>query len=900
MDNENRLKDRLDRAYKKVVEEVLKSEDQLDAKHKLYQSNTKRIDTSLTNKLKTFDESITQLHADYKLIHSDLEKAHKQDIVKLDKQEKETTKIYEKDLKELDQELESKRTLNTLKEEKIDNDYKITLDSIKQDYNKKQKALDKEIDKANKNFYEKQLQLEKETDIKKTTQTTINEEKNKELSLSIDKVNESAIKETQSIEKKIKEFEIAFSKSIKEALKAYKEALKPIDLELETLLKNHETDLSEINTYYDNEINKKTKYQKEKEKIADHTAANDYAKEIKKLQKTLKETIDNKKEQYKQAKIPIDKQKEDTIKHHQDTLFNLKKDGIEKIYLYLNSLHVVKTKQLIDINTINIKLLEQQAEFDYKMDSVQIDHDIQMINYNQTQEEARLYYENFTERLKPTQTIDEESAKKTFNEQLNELTKSRNYIKEVHKKDVKLRKLQHALTLHQIDYEKDRLSHMFTFDKRALQIDKNNHFVTKDNDKENFLIKHYYIYTKNYIALKSDGMLVYKPSVEKEVENRKNLEITRYEKMMKQAEKDHEIIMNNIEEIYKHEIKIYEEAYKEIEQTHKETIIQLAKHHQEELQKDKDTIDLLDPKADKGLIKKQLKAFDYKKNEFKEIMDEKKVELEEKLAIYQKMIDQIKGYRLHSSEEADTLLNHIKDQLSDAINHVKQQAADEIERYNKLYFEIKHSSDLFETFQRQREEDTLTEAGEYLKVRQAKENETKATYKEMLNESLDSIKNTFKAYEEENHNDQNETIENCKKAIEQIETIKEENLKNLIDQFNHEKRRLEGLIAKLTKNYDQQLKQLTNEKDKEKALCFKRKDEAENLLKETLSIRQKEKNAYINEREHLKIKDLNRYKEFQNQILKGLEVDAINRLNEDQVQDIKDYLLGVKAIEFQK
>ncbi|MFU8787236.1 MAG: hypothetical protein ACNA7U_08295, partial [Candidatus Izemoplasmataceae bacterium] len=159
MDNENRLKDRLDRAYKKVVEEVLKSEDQLDAKHKLYQSNTKRIDTSLTNKLKTFDESITQLHADYKLIHSDLEKAHKQDIVKLDKQEKETTKIYEKDLKELDQELESKRTLNTLKEEKIDNDYKITLDSIKQDYNKKQKALDKEIDKANKNFYEKQLQL---------------------------------------------------------------------------------------------------------------------------------------------------------------------------------------------------------------------------------------------------------------------------------------------------------------------------------------------------------------------------------------------------------------------------------------------------------------------------------------------------------------------------------------------------------------------------------------------------------------------------------------------------------------------------------------------------------------------------------------------------------------------
>lgn len=897
MDKETLGQKALNERYKKVVDEQLKSDKTLNQKQTLYKKNTDAIDASLKNKKELFASLIKETELAFKQEQSTLLKTYKQQVLALDKGLKEEKKRFTNDLKELDNALESKRSLNMLKEEKIETDFKMAKETFQKESKKEQLNSDKIIEKARESFTSKVKALQEETTqkleaIKKTHQDT-----RKHYDDALDQINIDSKKKLAEKDKALSDLETAFKQALVSANKAYQDALLPIHKSLETLKQDYEKSVEELNTYYDNEILKKQKYQKEKEKIADQQAASELAKEIKKLQKTHKEQLAHKLETYQSDKAPIDHELEKTIEWHKNSIYDLKEGYIDNISKTLKEKETLKQNELIELNDTNTKLLKEEALYTHKKEAIKIDDAIQHINFNQTLEEAVLLYEVDTSLLSPKELLKIEQSKKSYNEQMNELTKLKNYIKEVHKKDVKLLELKLALKSEQNSYELKRLHQVYQFDKQAIKLRHLQDIMEKDAMNEAFLIKHYYVHAKNYVALKNETIETFKASTALEINNRLDLTIKHYQALIKKAESDHDVIIQKIESTYTDEIKLYEDAYQALLDSQKNVLGDLSLKQKNELEKDKAEIERLNPKTDKALLKRYQKNYDLKVERYKEILEAKEEEIKSKKALYVQMIDKIKSSRIHSLEEAETLLIHIKDQLDQEIENQRKQAADEITRFNKMQYEMRKSADLFDTFQRGREEDTLKLSEHYKVNRIQKEEDALNALKEELNQELATLKANFKAYEAENNALQKETTHAYQLALEHLETTKEENFKNIQERYNQEKRRIDQTIKTLTKNYEQALKTLNQTTEKEKSVCFQNKAKADESLKEAIKEKDKAHEQYKLERKTLKEKDFERFDDASLHLLKLIKNDAIELLNEKEIPLIKLMITGEKAVE---
>ncbi len=897
MDKETLGQKALNTRYKKVVDEQLKSDKTLQQKKTLYQKNTEAIDQSLNHKKTLFDTIIHEIESTFKKEQSVLLKTYKQQILALDKGLKEEKKRYSNDLKALDEALESKRSLNTLKEEKIENDFKMAKETFSKDNKKENTQIEKTYEKARASFDTKKTTLQEETKTKLDAIKKTHQDTRKRYDDALSHINQETKEKIKANEEATSSLETDFKKALNNAKKAYKEAIKPIEDAITALKKDYDKDVEELNTHYESEITKKQKYQKEKEKIADQQAASELAKEIKKLQKIQKEQLAHKLEKYNADLAPLNEKLEQTITQKKEELYKVKENHIDELVKLLKEKETIKQHELIKLNETNTKLLKEEAIYAHKKETITIDQKIQTINFNQTLEEAKLLYELESNLLNPKELLKIEQAKKSYNEQMNDLTKLKNYIKEVHKKDTKLLELKLALKTEQNAYELKRRHEVYQFDKEALKLRKNQELMEKDALKETFLVKHYYVHAKNYVALKNETMDAYKDSTILEINNRLDLMIKHYQALIKSAEKDHETMIAKIDATYNDEIKLYQDALNTLEESQKNVLSDLETKQNKDLEKDKAEIDRLHPKKDKILLKKYLKSYELKAARYQETLEAKSEEIQSKKALYTQMIEKIKSARIHSLEEAETLLIHIKDQLENEIATQKSLASKAITRFNNMQYEMRKSAELFDTFQRGREEDTLKLSDSYKQQRIKKEEDSYNALKEELNKNLSSLKEKFKAYEIDNNNQQVETTHTYQLALEHLETTKEENLKSIQDLYLQEKKRLDQTIKTITKNYEQAIKTLNQNTDKEKASCFADKEKADETLKSTIKEKDKAHEHYTAERKNLLNKDFERFDDASLHLLKLIKNDALTVLNEQDIPVVKAMITGEKAIE---
>jgi hypothetical protein len=897
MENNNLGQKTLNQRYKKVVDEQLKSDKTLEQKDKIYQDHTKLIDDSINKKKAIYQSLINDLEQAYKKDQNTLLKTYKQQVLALDKGLKEEKKRYTNDLKELDETLENKRSLNMLKEEKIDAELKMAKESFMKETKKETLAIEKTFEKAKENHQTKKSQLTLETKEKLEALSKTHQATRKHYDDALEKINASSKVTLDAIDSKLQSTEDAFKDALKKALADYESALKPIHKSIEQLKIDYDKSIEELNTYYETEITKKQKYQKEKEKIADQQAASELAKEIKKLQKVQKEQLAHKKETYQNDLAPLNTTLEETIASHKSNIYDLKEQYVDQITNHLKEKETIKQQTLIALNETNTKLLKEEALYTHKKETITIDETIQSINFDQTLEEATLSYEVDSNLLSPKELLKVEQAKKQYNEQMNELTKLKNYIKEVHKKDLKLLDLKLALKTEQNAYELKRLHQVYQYDKEALKLRHHQEIMENEHMKEAFLVKHYYVHAKNYVALKNETIEAFKSSTHLEINNRLELITNHYQALIKKAERDHEVIISNIESTYQDEIKLYEEAYNQLNESQKNVLSDLTHKHSKDLEKDKAEIDRLNPKTDKVLLKKYQKNYELKVARYEEIVKQKAEEIKAKKALYTTMIEKIKAARIHSLEEAETLLIHIKDQLDLEISNQKDQAEKEIKRFNQMQYEMRKSAELFDTFQRGREEETLKLSENYKQNRIDKEEEALKALKDELNQELAYLKTNFKAYESENNTLQKETTHAYQVALEHLEATKEENYKNIQDLYQTEKRRLDQTIKTITKNYEQALKTSKNRTDQLKSDCFNKKSNADDTLKDTIKEKDKDHEKYIQERNTLKEKDFDRFNDASLHLLKLVKNDALTLLSEKEIPLIKAMILGEKAVE---
>lgn len=897
MSQENRIKTLLEKEYHKVVEQHVGVEDITTEKYALFQRNLERVDAALLNRIEEANTHLSNQKQSYAKDVSNFKKQHNQALEKSQEKRREIESRFEHDLAIIDETLDTKRSENLKKEQKIEAEYISALRTIEKQYKEQRQALEKQLEVARKTFEQQTETLEQETDIKRAAQQNAHEERLLQLSKTIDDIKDKTEKEIDALNTQVKTYEKEFATSIQKAKQAYETALEPIKKDRVEQNSAHAEELAAIEDHYNNEITKKTKYMVEKQKIGDDASADAFSKEIKRLKKAHKEDIDAKEVAHAEAIAAIDAREASVTKSHQETLFNLKKQGIEKIHQLQNNILLQRTQEIIDINHINSQTLRQEALYKHQNTTRDIDHDIQQINFDQTLEEANLYGQFSLTLTKPKEALEKEARKQKYNEEKNDLTEVRNTARHLHKKDADLRRLKHQLDLEQNQVEQlnEDANHQFNLDNAAVDdaIEK----IRLDRSREAQLSRHYYLHARNYTALKQETVQLRKPYTTIAIETHKAVQIKDYKALIKQAEADHKQMVQKIMETFEKEIVIYETAYVALEKEHQQTIQSLTTQQALERNLDLEEIGKLDPKKDKMLIRKHKRNLALKQENHDEALAIKKRELEQKLAVYKKTIEQVKAFKMHSLEEADTLLMHIKDQMHEAIDRAEKAAQQAQQDFERLQYEIRHSAELFETFQRQRYDDTTHTAATYEKARLQKEEALRNQHKKRLQETLQAIKNAYTSFENTNKAKQNATLELYKEALQDVQKTKEDNLKTIIDQASYERKKLELYIVKLEKKYDTELRNLSEAKEQEKQDCFFRKEQADHALNQAIQTYEREATAFANERIAIKQEDQNRIKQNEQILLDKIKTNAITLLNEEDVPHVRAMLQGTRDIQ---
>lgn len=892
MSNTDVLKDLLKKQYDKLIGDRVETEKILNHKHKMFHQNTQDIEKLTQAQLESFEVHYKTMIEAHEATLKQLESDHKNNLSDLKKRKQNTQKDYQKDKQSNIEALEKKQTLNELKAQKIDTEYQIALDKFAEEAKAKRQKYDKTIETATQTFYEKTVELEKDTDIKIDTLDNQRKEKLLAFSSDIDKTNAETEKKLAEEDKRLKASISEFKTTLKNLKNEFTEGLKPHDETIKKTEAKHAKALKEETEKYDALIAKKTKYKNEKEKINDNAEANRYAKEVKQHTKEKKEALDTLTEEHKLELDPLKKERLNYIETYEKKFIDTKRAGIDTIKNHLIRNNSTKTDDFIKSNTTNIESLKYEAKLNHEKEMVLIDNDIQVINFNQTLEEARLLYEKDSNIITPDTGLKTEEEKRKFNLAKNALNTKRNIETAEHDKNQKAREIQHDKDQALLDSETLKAKHNFDYNHQAQTIENTIERYEQDEAKEHFLITHYYTHAKNYTALKNDGILAHKKSVIKAIETHKNTQIKDYEAMMKQAETDHDIIMEQIDQTYQREILIYQNALKEIENNHQVIINSLVSEQAKERNKDLSLIEELDAKKDKNRIKKLKKNLNQKQENHDEAVAIKTRELEQKQKLYTNIIENIKAFKIQSIEEAETLLMHIKDQIQAAINRIEKTATNDINTFDTLYYEIKHSADLFNTFQLQRKSDTLEKTNTYKKTRIQRKEIERASYKTKLEERLQHVETTF----HEKLEMLNEALDQYKIDIEaRLDTIEKtdaSNTEKIERAYQEETQKLNNLIQKEKRNYEQKLKHLSQEKKAEKEACFKRKDNSEKNYEDTLERHTKENQKYIEERKNILEEDKKRFSKNVDKLVKAFETSPIKHFNEKHINDTPQIIEG--------
>ncbi len=890
-------KNNLERRFGALVQKHVDTDQRVSALDALYEHNASTVDGVLTTDLARFDEALKTLEKDHTNTIKNLDREHEKRSKSLMRARDSADSELDQTTHELVEALEKKQTLNDLKAQKIDDEYRIALSHIDRRERERQQTLDKRVENETKTFYDRTVELEKTTAIAVDNLDQRIKEKTLAITERLDKHNDETEHALAEIDQRVQTVLRNTRRDVKDLKAAYVEAKKPKDADIESQKEAQSNARTEAEKEHDEAINKNIRYRNEKEKLDDKDGVARYNKTIKQLRKTKEDALDQLDKTHQEAQKPLEKDRDDLVKAYEERFFNLKKQAVETLRNLLIERAQTHAEALMTANAINIERLKVEAEHEHRKETTHIDHDIQLINFNQTLEEARLNYEKETARLKPESGIESTEAKRRFNREKNALSVKRDIEKAQHEATKEKARLEHQRVLKELERQRAEADVTLAHEKTMARHRRRLALYAKDLDKEKHHINRYYRHAKNYTALKNDHVRAHGPSTHLAVTAHLETQRETYRAMLDKAEHDHKRIITRIEETYRNEIAIYDAALKKLDHDHEEELRTLVSAQAKERNKDLEAIEALDGKKDRIRIRKLKRDLAQKQTNHDEAVAIKKRELEQRRSLYTSMREAINAFKLQSIEEAETLLMHVRDQIHGAMRDLEKAAEKEKALFEHVHYEIKHSADLFNTFQLQRREDTLDKATRYHDRRVAVENE-----------KIDALMRETETRRARIESETEAAIQKIDRAIERVLSDTEAQVSSLrgrekdnasqIDRSaGEDTRKLKAKLDRIDEKHDKRQNELSDTKKKEKDACFKRKTKAEEDLEAMLALREDENEQYEKERRKMLDEDVERITNHAESIIEKLQKDPIRLPREKDLGKLLDALQGEATID---
>ncbi len=882
----------LEKRYKKVVDQDLKTDAIIEGKRELFTGNLETIDGSIKKSLKNVGENKVIIQNHFKSLLKDLKGVFNDQIKALD-EEKQTLNhnhsVYVSDAEEMYTQNEK---LAEMKLEKATKNYHFKIKQASNTYKTIQTDAEAVIEEALSKHNTHMTELlenttQRQEDIK-TIESTANAEFNKQHKTITSKktkaLNELNQEKTATLE--------SIKKSITALKRTYRTNLKPIDDELEALKKKQQRAMNKLLKDQEKEINKQESYKNEAEKINDSSNVSYHEKKIKQLSKAHATAIKEMEKEHAESLEPELQKRVTFIEETKETFLEKKKEAVQQVLMLLSKTEDIQYEHIVEIDTANTELNKELARYQKEKTAIDIEHRIQNLNYDQSIEETTQLKEDEKKCAEPQYELEEKETKLHYDLEAIEISAQRKINQADHQKQMDTLLKKHTYNLEKVSNLSNRLHYFYEYDRDTIHALKEDKLIRLDFNHENMLMSHFLRHTENYSALKNESVLDKKPALQKEIDNRMKLKISTYKSMIKQAEADHEIMLEKIENAYEEERKIYEAPLEQMRKDHQRIIDNLVAVHANERNEILDTMDKLDETKNKKEILKLKKELNIRQHEQDEELSIKKTKLKEERSANENILKFLEKNKQQSIEEAETLLYHHTDQLNLAIEEAKQQAKEELNLFMDHYYEIKHRSQLFKTFQRNRKARTMHKATSYLNDRLNDLKHQQQKSDNLLKEQITNLEHALTRKEtvlKENI----ETIEQTyQKTLSDIQKTKEAEIQSVNQAYEESKNKIILLKQKLEKQQAQQLKKQKDSFENQKQALFDEKDnnEAEytqqiKQLDDSLQEEISNKQAQLN-------KDKTDLKQRADTIIDQIKEEPIERLNETDVPRIEAILKG--------
>ncbi len=894
MSYDEKLKNKTIKAYYDVLKTHAESEAQFTQKLALFERNLKKIHAHSNDNIKVHYANqaiaLNTLKKDHETL--DLNFEHKVNAYQAQKEH--SLESLNAQIKEIEEAYEKKRTLKHLQEQKLDSDYAFKLKEIAQSRVQENETLDKTVVQANKTYEKNTKQLTVETEQKLESLRKKFHDDNLEYSKNHEMIKSKVQEQIIENESKLSAYEHQLEEALTALEKAFKKAIDPIDKQIQAIEQEQQTTLDKITQAHQAIVDKKEKYRKEAEKINDANKANLHLKEIRQHHKTYEEDVRQNNARFEAKLEPILKSKQEVMLEYDNRSLALKQEGLDIITTYLNHIQVAKTEEMLETDELNHTFNLAHLMFEQNKESTRLDDTIQAANFRQHKEEQLLKTEYQQAIMLPKQDIEALHAKNHLDKEKNALTKAAEVAKANRDKAKALVHETYRNAIQKVDYETARLKAILAFDHEMLELNHDRLSVNQLVDLENILVKHYFKQSQNYTALKTVHLATHRPTIEIEIKNRTKINIEYYQTLIAQARKDHQAMCQHIDDVYHLESQPYEAIIATI-QDQQNDMLKALKTKQSEATQTMQTAIKTQPK-DRNEMRLHAKQLELLKEVHQEQLNQLEQQSKNTVKPYQQLLQHLQHTRVQSLEETETLLHHITDQYQLLIDTAIAQEKQVIKMFETTQNNLQHSADLFQTFQYQRQEDTLDATQQFHQSRHNTLFKLQKESEKKLAEQNAKLERGFHTITQQ----YNQKIQSIKdENYRQLEKIKQtsiDQLRKIEENFHEEIRRTELYISKLTRQHDNKMKELSREIDTIKHDCFSKKEASERYLeKETERLEE----ALIQERDRkdrLKKETIDSHKKRMLDLVIEIESDPMHVLMATQMRDLKDYILQRKTL----
>ncbi len=876
MNKEDKVKALLTSRYETVVKAHFEALDTWKAKRQLYTKINTHIDKHLKDALAQHQDNETTMQTFYKQAKQKVKKVlqtHLKDIL----EERETQAIIKNNQEQaVLNTFESKDATHNLKAQKINANFDYAVKEATKTLQNTENESDQAIEDAIADHNKHMETLLAETNALYEDIAPIETKAHETFDEHHQKVEQERDTQLKQVDKTIKTYIKEAKEGLKSLKTAYKKECEPIDQDIKQLKADHEANIKALESEYQAQKNKLENYKKEAEKINDTSQTNQYEKQLKALKKGHQSTLKEKRIEHEQMLSPEYDKRKEKEKAYTNKVETFKHNTIDKLTEYLNDIERTHHESQIALEEGNTELNLTLAKYKHKKNAINIDYEIQNINYDHTLNEKKAIAEHEKAIAKPYRDQTENDARLQRDSENTELKTLQGIAEAKKKRDLDKNNAQADYEEATLDILERRMQYLYEFDIDNLDHHKHATIIERDLKAQKVLSDHYTHHSKNYAALSSEHLDAYHPYIKKDINNRLNLQLEMYKNMLQTVENNHKNIIKDIETAFEQEAKLYQQPLESLKAEHEQTLSELKAKHDQELNGLEKQLEKATNKKQKEGLRKDLRNL---KEKLSAQLEETARKLEKKRFIYSDMLQTITENKAQSIEEAETLLYHSTDQINLAMDEANQQARDELDEFESRSLEIKKRSGLFYTFQGNRKKDTIQSADDYAQTRHQRLENLKQKNKDTLEAHLintDKEQEKIKSSLKDKLYHINATYD---KTVAQLEKTKEERMQQHLDDHGEETNRLTLYKNKLKRNHDNTMRNLKEQSENKRQERFNDKDRNDATYENTVARLNKELLDFKSDKAEALEKTKKFYQNNANKLKDHVTLDALKHLD---------------------